>query len=76
MEDCSGPSAEFDVLPSKVLYYNYKSISSGPVFLCPCVCLFFSDKVAWRMLDEDGDIEWMPYCAGRRRPGDEEESDF
>ena len=38
--------------------------------------LLRSKEVAWRMRDEDDDWEWMPYCAGRRRPGEEEESDF
>jgi hypothetical protein len=32
--------------------------------------------VCWRARDEEGDWEWQPYCAGRRKPGIEEESDF
>jgi hypothetical protein len=35
-----------------------------------------SEQVAWRIPDGDGDWQWMPYCAGRRKAGQEEESDF
>jgi len=34
------------------------------------------DSVAWVIHDEEGRREWMPYTAGRRKPGVEEESDF
>jgi hypothetical protein len=45
----------------------------------PPLCLTYmlrSEQVAWRMFDENGDAVWMPYCAGRRRVGEEEDSDF
>ena len=34
------------------------------------------DNVAWCIHDEEGRREWMPYTAGRRKPGVEEDSDF
>jgi hypothetical protein len=42
----------------------------------PLSYILGSYAVAWRVEDEDGEWQWMPYCAGRRRPGEEEESDF
>jgi hypothetical protein len=35
-----------------------------------------TEQVAWRIPTGDGDWKWMPYCAGRRKAGQEEESDF
>eukprot|EP00937_MAST-01D_sp_MAST-1D-sp2_P004442 g4442.t1 len=34
------------------------------------------EAVAWCVHDDDGQRHWMPYCAGRRRAGEEEDSDF
>ena len=42
----------------------------------PLTYVLRSYAVAWRVEGEDGEWQWMPYCAGRRRPGEEEESDF
>jgi hypothetical protein len=42
----------------------------------PLSYILGSYAVAWRVEGEDGEWQWMPYCAGRRRPGEEEESDF
>ena len=34
------------------------------------------EAVAWCVHDEDGERHWLPYCAGRRKHGEEEDSDF
>ena len=45
------------------------------VFVCVCACIY-SEQVAWKMIEEDGEVVWMPYCAGRRKKGEEEEEEF
>jgi hypothetical protein len=36
----------------------------------------YSEQVAWKMIEDDGEVVWMPYCAGRRKKGEEEEEEF
>lgn len=45
----------------------------------PPLCLTYamrSEQVAWKVVEDDGEEIWMPYCAGRRRKGEEEEEEF
>lgn len=45
----------------------------------PPLCLTYalrSEQVAWKIVEDDGEVIWMPYCAGRRKRGEEEEEEF
>ena len=51
----------------------YRVVADPPLALR---YLLRHEAVAWCVHDEDGERHWLPYCAGRRKPGEEEDSDF
>jgi hypothetical protein len=48
-------------------------IADPPLSLTHCLR---SEQVAWVTYDSQGNKIWMPYCAGRRKRGEEEDTDF
>ena len=63
---------------SRFVSFNYARFDLSPHSLsfCDVMALFVSEQVAWKIVEDDGEVIWMPYCAGRRKKGEEEEEEF
>ena len=72
------PDLCFAQVTSRVLFRSTMHVLICPHTLsfCDVMALFVSEQVAWKIVEDDGEVIWMPYCAGRRKKGEEEEEEF